>query len=80
MLADLVDVGWRKAPHRVFRNKLVETWEAAGRPPSGARPGEGEVITRSGSEDYGYRKRDEIVRYQCYKPGTDAEGGTMRSR
>ena len=32
-------VGWRKAPHRVLRNKTVETWEAAGRPPSGARPG-----------------------------------------
>ena len=61
-LEELFDVGWSKAPHRVLRNKTVETWEAAGRPPSGAGPGEGEVIARSGSEDYGYRKHDEIVR------------------
>jgi NAD(P)H-dependent flavin oxidoreductase YrpB (nitropropane dioxygenase family) len=66
-LEELFDVGWRKAPHRVLRNKTVETWEAAGRPPSGARPGEGEVIARS-------RSVGEIVRYQSYTPGTDAEG------
>jgi NAD(P)H-dependent flavin oxidoreductase YrpB (nitropropane dioxygenase family) len=66
-LEELFDVGWRKAPHRVLRNKTVETWEAEGRPPSGARPGEGEVIARSGSIG-------EIVRYQSYTPGTDAEG------
>ena len=61
------NVGWRKAPHRVLRNKTVETWEAAGRPPSGARPGEGEVIARS-------RSGGEIVRYQSCTPGTDTEG------
>jgi nitronate monooxygenase len=66
-LEELFDVGWRKAPHRVLRNKTVETWEAEGRRPSGARPGEGEVIARSGSIG-------EIVRYQSYTPGTDAEG------
>ena len=66
-LEELFDVGWRKAPHRVLRNKTVETWEAAGRPPSGARPGEGEVIARS-------RSVGEIVRYQSYTPGTDFEG------
>jgi nitronate monooxygenase len=66
-LEELFDVGWRKAPHRVLRNKTIETWEAAGRPPSGARPGEGEVIASSRSDG-------EIVRYQSCTPGTDAEG------
>lgn len=37
-------VGWPDAPHRALRNKTVEEWEAAGCPPIGQRPGEGEVI------------------------------------
>lgn len=41
---DLFDVGWSGAPHRALRNKVVEEWEAAGRPPSGERPGEGSKI------------------------------------
>lgn len=41
---ELFDIGWPGAPHRALRNKTVEEWEAAGRPPSGERPGEGEVI------------------------------------
>jgi NAD(P)H-dependent flavin oxidoreductase YrpB (nitropropane dioxygenase family) len=36
-LEELFDVNWPKAPHRVLRNKTVEVWEAAGRPPSGKR-------------------------------------------
>lgn len=40
----LFDVGWPGAPHRVLRNNVVKEWEAAGRPPSGQRPGEGRVI------------------------------------
>ena len=39
----LFDVGW-PAPHRVIRNGAVKEWEAAGRPPSGKRPGEGTTI------------------------------------
>jgi nitronate monooxygenase len=66
-LEDLFDVNWRNAPHRVLRNKTVDTWEAAGRPPSGKRPGEGDVIARS-------RVAGDIVRYQSYTPGADAEG------
>jgi nitronate monooxygenase/enoyl-[acyl-carrier protein] reductase II len=42
----LFDIGWPDAPHRVLRNKAVEEWEAAGRPPSGRRPGEGVIVGR----------------------------------
>ena len=44
VLTKLFDVGWPEANHRVIRNSTFEAWEAAGRPPSGARPGEGEQI------------------------------------
>jgi NAD(P)H-dependent flavin oxidoreductase YrpB (nitropropane dioxygenase family) len=66
-LEELFDIRWPKAPHRVLRNKTVEAWEAAGRPPSGKRPGEGEVIATS-------RASGPVVRYQSYTPGADAEG------
>jgi NAD(P)H-dependent flavin oxidoreductase YrpB (nitropropane dioxygenase family) len=39
----LFDIGW-DAPHRVLRNRAVSEWEAAGRPASGQRPGEGTSI------------------------------------
>lgn len=42
----LFDIGWPDAPHRTLRNKAVTEWEAAGRPPSGQRPGEGSTIGR----------------------------------
>ncbi len=44
VLGTIFDVWWPDAPHRVLRNKLVKEWEAAGRPASGQRPGEGTVI------------------------------------
>jgi NAD(P)H-dependent flavin oxidoreductase YrpB (nitropropane dioxygenase family) len=37
----LYDVWWPDAPHRTLRNKTLQEWEAAGRPPPGQRPGEG---------------------------------------
>jgi NAD(P)H-dependent flavin oxidoreductase YrpB (nitropropane dioxygenase family) len=37
-------VGWPDAPHRALRNRTVREWEAAGSPPEGSRPGEGELI------------------------------------
>lgn len=40
----LFDVGWPDAAHRVLRNKEINEWEAAGRPATGKRPGEGSVI------------------------------------
>jgi len=66
-LRNLFDIRWPNAPHRALRNKTVEAWEAAGFPPSGQRPGEGEVIATS-------RSIGPIVRYQSYTPGADAEG------
>jgi nitronate monooxygenase len=36
--------GWPNAPHRALRNSTIKRWEDAGRPPSGRRPDEGEVI------------------------------------
>ncbi|HEX5499334.1 MAG TPA: nitronate monooxygenase [Thermomicrobiales bacterium] len=40
----LFDGGWEGAALRSLRNETVAAWEAAGRPPHGARPGEGETI------------------------------------
>lgn len=42
--SSLYDVGWPNAPHRTLRNSTFGAWEAAGRPPSGQRPGEGEIV------------------------------------
>ena len=47
----LFDDGWPDAPARVLRNRTVETWEAAGCPTSGSRPGEGEEIGRTPDGD-----------------------------
>lgn len=41
---ELYDVWWPDAPHRTLRNKTFDEWDAAGRPPSGKRPGEGTSI------------------------------------
>ena len=43
---ELFDLDWPRAPHRVLRNSTYDRWEAAGRPLSGQRPGEGEPIAR----------------------------------
>jgi nitronate monooxygenase len=37
--------GWVNAPHRALRNRTFEMWEAAGCPPPGKRPGEGDILT-----------------------------------
>jgi NAD(P)H-dependent flavin oxidoreductase YrpB (nitropropane dioxygenase family) len=44
--SSVFDGGWPDAAHRSLRNSTIEAWESAGRPPSGERPGEGEVIAR----------------------------------
>ena len=42
--SSLFDVGWPDAPHRTLRNQTIDDWLAAGSPPPGTRPGEGEVL------------------------------------
>jgi NAD(P)H-dependent flavin oxidoreductase YrpB (nitropropane dioxygenase family) len=44
VLSDLYDLWWPDAPHRTLRNRTFADWEAAGRPPSGKRPGEDSII------------------------------------
>ena len=65
---DLYDVGWPDTPHRALHNSTAEMWEAAGRPPLGSRPGEGEVIAHCASGD-------PILRYSPAPPmvGTTGE-------
>jgi nitronate monooxygenase len=66
--ADLYDVGWPDAPHRALRNSTAEAWEAAGRPPLGSRPGEGDVIAH-------FASGEDILRYEPAAPmvGTTGE-------
>jgi nitronate monooxygenase len=59
--ADLYEVGWPGAPHRAIRNSTAEMWEAAGRPPLGSRPGEGDVIAH-------FASGEPIVRYETAAP------------
>src|SRR5436190_629242 len=66
-LENLFDIHWPNAPHRTLRNKTIQAWEAAGRPPTGKRPGEGEKIGTS-------RKIGPIVRYQSHTARADDDG------
>ncbi len=58
---DLYEVGWPHSPHRTLRNSTSKAWEAAGRPPAGQRPGEGEVIAH-------FASGEAIVRYEPAPP------------
>lgn len=40
----IFDGGWPNSPHRVIANSTYKKWKAAGCPPTGSRPGEGERI------------------------------------
>jgi nitronate monooxygenase len=66
---DLFDEGWPGREHRVLENSTVETWDAAGRPPSGERPGEGDVV---GASPDGYP----VERYGDDLPVAGATGDT----
>lgn len=63
----LFDGHWPDAPHRVLRNKTIDAWEAAGRPASGQRPGEGEVVAKSDLSG-------PIIRYDVVTPSSHVAG------
>jgi NAD(P)H-dependent flavin oxidoreductase YrpB (nitropropane dioxygenase family) len=65
--SSMFDGGWPDAPHRTLRNSTTDNWEAAGRPPPGQRPGEGETI---GSWSDG----EPIPRYGSDAPRLGASG------
>jgi nitronate monooxygenase len=53
---------WANAPHRTLRNKTLEMWEAAGCPPPGKRPGEGDILATNAAT--GAKK----LRYSAFTP------------
>jgi NAD(P)H-dependent flavin oxidoreductase YrpB (nitropropane dioxygenase family) len=61
------DIGWEGAPSRFLRTPTVRAWEAAGSPPPGARPGEGEIVARMADG------RD-VPRYHVLPPLAGTEG------
>jgi nitronate monooxygenase len=63
----LFDGGWPNSSMRVLRNGTVTTWEAAGRPASGDRPGEGELV---GHNELG----EPVARYSSSSPTDGATG------
>ena len=65
---ELFDLGWPKAPHRALRNSTYDLWDDAGRPPSGQRPGESEVVARQPNGEA-------LLRYDdnCPMPGATGE-------
>ena len=60
--------GWTNAPHRALRNRTLDIWEAAGCPPAGKRPGEGDILATNAIT--GATKR----RYSVIGPGPDDRG------
>jgi nitronate monooxygenase len=64
--SSVFDVEWPDAPHRTLRNSTIEAWEAAGRPATGGRPGEGEII--------GTLDDEPIRRYESASIQDDVEG------
>jgi NAD(P)H-dependent flavin oxidoreductase YrpB (nitropropane dioxygenase family) len=59
--SSVFDGGWEDAPHRTLRSSTTDAWEAAGRPRSGGRPGEGDVVGR-------WDDGEEIHRYDSTSP------------
>ena len=60
--------GWENAPHRALRNRTFKMWEAAGCPPTGKRPGEGDVVATNATT------RTTKLRYAGSSPLPDDRG------
>lgn len=58
---------WPYAAHRVLRNSTLESWEAAGCPPTGRRPDEGEALAVESAER-------QILRYDDTPPRAGMSG------
>jgi nitronate monooxygenase len=67
VLTTCFEGGWPNAPHRALRNRTFVMWDAAGCPPAGKRPGEGDVLARrpDGSP---------VLRYQSASCGREVQG------
>jgi nitronate monooxygenase len=63
--------GWPNALHRCLRNETFLGWEAAGCPPVGKRPGEGDVLAKrpDGSP---------VLRYAAFSPSKALTGDRIR--
>jgi NAD(P)H-dependent flavin oxidoreductase YrpB (nitropropane dioxygenase family) len=46
VLSTCFDGFWPNAAHRTLKNSTFRAWDGAGRPPAGARPGEGDIVMR----------------------------------
>jgi NAD(P)H-dependent flavin oxidoreductase YrpB (nitropropane dioxygenase family) len=60
------DGGWPQAAHRVLRNSTLVSWEAAGCPPHGKRPGEDELIASASGRAF--------IRYDDAPPLRNLQG------
>ena len=58
---------WSNAPHRTLANSTFKTWNAAGQPSAGSRPGEGDIILRAPGGI-------EIPRYHAMPPALGMSG------
>jgi nitronate monooxygenase len=59
--------GWPGATHRSLRNGTLKRWEAAGCPPVGRRPGEGDVLAMRADGTT-------VLRYNYRSPQSDLKG------
>jgi nitronate monooxygenase len=58
---------WPGATHRTLRNGTFVRWEAAGSPPPGQRPGEGDIVATSPTNG-------RVTRYSILPPQQSMQG------